>query len=142
VAQTKVVIVYSPNQNLRRTVIIPDDDSQISIHTANILPGEAVLVGSLADYISIGPDAMLMAYTGRQPSSDRCMVISNDNVVAVFKGDPLIDTHPLGEVVADVTGKAMVGATYKNNVLTQPTPIIDAQTGLVTGYTPVSVSVL
>ena len=94
-AQTQIVIIYSPNQNQRRTVIIPDDDSQIPIHTANIINGEAVLVGSLVDYQNIGPDAMLAAYIGQQPTSDRCILIDNTNtVVAVVRADPAIDYQP------------------------------------------------
>lgn len=118
-AQTKVVIIYSPNQNVRRTVIIPDDDSQIPIHTANIVKGEAVLVGSLSDYQTIGPDAMLVAHTGQQASNDRCAVVGNlGNIIAVVRGDPLIDTHPLGTLIAHST--AITGGTLINGIYTAP----------------------
>lgn len=117
---TKVIIIYSPNQNRRRTVIIPDDDSQIPIHTANIVKGEAVLVGDISDYRSIGPDAMLVAHTGKQPSSDRCIVHSNGKVVACVLGDPLIDTHPAGALTIDNTGKATVGLSVDNGVAVIP----------------------
>ena len=121
-AQTKVVIVYSPNQNLRRAVIKPDDDSQIPIHTANIAKGEAVLVGSLSDYQTIGPDAMLAAHTGKQPTSDRCIVHGNGQVMAVVRGDPLIDTHPLGTVALDTTGQAYAGLPVVGGIAIIPAP--------------------
>lgn len=119
-AQTQVVIIYSPNQNKRRTVIIPDDDSQIPIHTANIVKGEAVMVGSLSDYQTIGPDAMLVAHTGQQPSSDRCIVHDGLTVKACVLGDPLIDTHPLGTLAIDTTGQASVGLSVVNGVAVIP----------------------
>ena len=122
--QTQIVIVYSPNQNKRRAVITPDDDSQVPIHTANIVKGEAVLVGSLSDYQQIGPDAMLAAFTGQQPTSDRCIVISpdavNPTVVAVCLADPLIDTHPLGQLAVDTTGQAYVGLPVVGGVAQVP----------------------
>lgn len=115
-AATKVVIIYSPNQNLRRTVIIPSDDSEVRVHAANIHPGEAVLVGTLADYQKIGPDAMVLAATGIAPTSDRCAVVDHTGkVAAVVKGDPLIDSHPLGTLVAHpmaITGGRLINGIY------------------------------
>jgi hypothetical protein len=49
-------------------VIVPDDDSQVSIHTSNLAPGEAALVGLLSDYQSIGPDARPISMAGRTRS--------------------------------------------------------------------------
>lgn len=121
-AQTKVVIVYSPNQNKRRTVIIPDDDSHISIHTANIVKGEAVMVGNLSDYQFIGPDALLANFIGQQPTSDRCIVYANGQVQAVVLGDPSIDKHPLGTLAIDTTGQAYVGLPVINGLAQIPVP--------------------
>jgi hypothetical protein len=98
-AQTKVIIIYSPNQNVRRATIVPHDDADIEIHVNNITKGEAVLIGEKLDYDTIGPDAMLSAYTKQQPSSDLCVVVdSNGNVCCGIKADPLIDSHPDGEI--------------------------------------------
>lgn len=124
-AQTKVVIIYSPNQNRRRTVVKPDDDSQIDLHLNNIIKGEAAFVGTLADYETIGPDAMLEAYTGKTPSSDRCIVVHNNTVIAVVCADPLIDTWNSDvtqsntnvlsassiapAIIADPTGNSQIG---------------------------------
>lgn len=108
--KTKVVIVYSPGQGLRRTTIIPDDDSQVPIHTANLAHGEAVMVGLLSDYRRIGPDAMLVRYLGRKPTTDRCAVINAAGyVVAVIRADPAIDRHPAGRLHRDPKGVAVVG---------------------------------
>lgn len=119
-AQTQVIIIYSPNQNVRRRVIIPDDDNQISIHSDNIAKGEAVLIGNIQDYQMVGPDAMLAAHTGQQAATDRCIVISpnaiNPTVAAVVRGDPLIDVHPLGRLAIDITGQAAVGMSVVNGV--------------------------
>ena len=119
-AQTQVIIIYSLNQNKRRTVVIPDDDSHIPVHTANIQPGEAVLLGSLAEYKAIGPDAMLVNHTGKQPSNDRCVIHANGKINAVVSADPLIDTHPLGQIIHDTTGVARVGYTVTNGVINIP----------------------
>lgn len=125
-AQTQIVIVYSPNQNKRRSVIIPDDDSQIPIHIANLLKGEAFMVGLLSDYQAIGPDALLALHTGKSPASDRCIVHNGLMVQAVVLGDPLIDTHPLGTMALDTTDKAAIGLSVVNGVAVIPAPPINA----------------
>ena len=108
--QTKVVIVYSIAQGQRRTAIIPDDDSQVSIHTQNVVAGEGVLVGSLSDYRTIGPDAMLERHLGRKPSTDRCAIVNKAGiVVGIIRADPAIDSHLLGQLRLDHDGSAIVG---------------------------------
>ena len=98
--QTKVIIIYSPNQNVRRTTIIPHDDADIDIHVNNISKGEAVLIGEKSDYDTIGADAMLEKHTESKPSSDRCVVVDgDDNVCCLIKGDPLIDLHSEGRII-------------------------------------------
>jgi hypothetical protein len=121
VAATKVVIVYSPNQGMRRTVIIPSDDSQVPIHTANLQPGEAVMVGSLSDYRwNYGPDKMLARYLGRQPTTDRCAVVNSAGyVVGLLKMDPALDRPPpLCRLHRDPNGVAVVGQLAMNLPLT------------------------
>lgn len=113
--RTKVVIVYSPGQARRRTVILPDDDSQVPVHTRNIAPGEAVLVGTLTDYRRYGPDVMLERYTGRKAQADRCAVINHAGyVVGIIQADPVIDRHPAGRLHRDPAGVAVVGHSCKN----------------------------
>lgn len=109
-ARTQVVIVYSPGQGRVRTVVIPDDDSQVVVHTRNLMPGEAVLVGTLADYQKYGPDAMLARFLGRQPTTDRCAVVNSAGfVVGIVRADPAIDWHPAGRLHRDPQLKAVVG---------------------------------
>src|SRR5205807_1944920 len=98
---------YSPTQGVRRTTIIPDDDSQVPGY-ADWLQGmgESVLVGTLEDYRSIGPDVMLARHRGQEPSSDRCAVVSQDGVVvALVRADPEIDKHPDGRLVIHETAQ-------------------------------------
>ena len=106
-ASTQYIIVYSPNQNVRRRVVQPDDDSQIAHHLATNLPGEAYLLVSIADYNSQGPDALLLAHTGKSPASDHCMVINDGACLGHCKADPLIDTHPDGQLVNAVVVDAV-----------------------------------
>src|ERR1700679_1053146 len=109
-AQTKVVIVFSPNLRSRRTVIIPDDDSQISVHVSNLQPGESVVVGSLSDYQTLGPDVMLSRQFSQSASNHRCIVVNAFGVVTdVVMMDPQIDQHPHGQLLHDPLGLALVG---------------------------------
>lgn len=105
--KTKVIIVYSPNLAKRRRVIIPDDDSEISVHQTNVSPGEAVHIGKITDYELIGPDAMLANHLGVQSSSDRCVIVNNGIVIGGCCADPAIDTHPEGDLVLHPT--AVIG---------------------------------
>lgn len=111
---TKVVIVYSPGQALRRTVIIPDDDRQVPLHVRNVAPGEAVLVGSLGLYRLIGPDEMLRRVLGRKSVSDRCAVVDARGVVIGHIGaDPAIDrNYRHGTLHHDPEGRTVVGQGY------------------------------
>jgi hypothetical protein len=108
--QTKVVIVYSPNVLQRRHVVIPTDDSEVGIHTANLQPGEAAVVGLLSDYHAIGPDAMLAKLFSVPPSNHRSVVVNAFGVVVdVVQMDPAIDQHPHGRLLRDPMGLAQVG---------------------------------
>ncbi len=109
-SQTQIVIIYSPNHGRRRTVILPDDDSQVPVHTTNLAPGEQVMVGSLSDYLTIGPDAMLQRYLGKPPVNDRCALVNAAGVVvAHLCADPLIDRVDGHTLHHDPQGKSVVG---------------------------------
>jgi len=112
-AQTKVVIVYSPDQCRRRVAYVPDDDAEVPgllAHVANFDSRLGLMVGDRGDYHRLGLDEMLKRFTGRPPSSDRCIVKGADGTVAaVIHGDPTLDTHPLGQILHDITGNARVG---------------------------------
>ena len=107
--QTLVVIAYSPGQGLRRVVVLPDDDSQVPVHTRNLAPGEQVMVGSLSDYRTMGPDAMLARYLGRKKTSDRCAVVAAGVVVGLVAMDPAIDRVAGGHLHRDPNGVCVVG---------------------------------
>jgi hypothetical protein len=115
-AQSQVVIVYSPGQALRRTVVIPDDDSQVPIHTQNLQPGEAAVVVSLGLYRLVGPDAALASVLGRTAISDRCALAdATGKVIGLIRADPAIDRrHPLGTLYHDPGAKAKVGGGVHN----------------------------
>lgn len=110
-ACNQVIIVYSPNQNVRRRVVKPDFDSQIPGLIASHLPGEAYLIVSQEDYDTYGPDALVGWETMSAPSSDHCMIVRNGVLLhARVLADPQIDTYPDAEVVihsvAVSTGRA------------------------------------
>lgn len=64
-----------------------------------------------------------LGLTGIPGITDRCIVHDGVKVQAVITGDPAIDTHSLGTVIADATGKASVGMQVVNGVVLIPNPI-------------------
>jgi len=110
-ARTQIVIGYSFGQGVRRTTVIPDDDSQVPTYVAWLASmGEQVLVGTLTDYRFLGPDAMLARFLGRQPTTDRCAIVNAAGyVVGVIRADPTMDRHPLGRLHRDPQMKAVPG---------------------------------
>lgn len=115
-SQTLVVIGYSPNQGVRRTTVIPDDDNQVSTYVNWIRGiGESVLVGTMSDYKLMGPDAMLARFLGRSRTTDRCAVINSAGyVVSIICADPLMDSHPEGRLHHDPSRVAVVGQQSLN----------------------------
>src|SRR4051812_5875113 len=114
--RTKVVIGYSQNLASRRTLVLPHDDAEVPERVAWLQSmGDAVLVGTLADYLHYGPDAMLARHLGRKPQATRCAIINHAGyVVAVLNADPAIDRHPAGRLHRDPAGVAVVGRPCKN----------------------------
>lgn len=95
-----IIIVYSPNQNLRRRVIVPDSESQVSCFVSSLLPGEEHLIVYQEDYDTYGPDALVGWATMGIPTSDQCMVIRNGVLLhANVSADHLIDTYPDAQIV-------------------------------------------
>lgn len=140
-AATVVGIVYSKNQQVIRRIIhtrwlgynadrtpIPDpnaDDSQLQHHKNAMHPNEAWAEIPFADYDAITSDIDIhthLGLTGIPRVTDRCIVHANGQVHAVVCGDPTIDTHPLGTLVADTTGQAAVGMAVVNGVAQIPLP--------------------
>lgn len=140
-AATQVGIIYSSSQKVIRQIIhtrwlgydknrnpIPDpnaDDSSLDAHKNAMLPGESWATIPISDYDTITSHSGLHTYlglTGTPGVSDRCIVHGNGLVKAVVLGDPQIDTHPLGALVADTTGKAVVGLSVVNGIAQIPAP--------------------
>lgn len=134
-------IIYSANQQVIRAVIdtrisldangnrivVPGDDSQLALHQGSIKNGEAWATVPCAIYDTHTSTLETHAYLGLSGIpmvTDRCIVISpnavSPTVAAVVLGDPLIDTHPLGALVADTTGQAAVGLPVVSGVAQIP----------------------
>jgi hypothetical protein len=96
-SRSLVVIGYSPAQARRRSVAVPDDDSEVPGLVALFRKmGEATVVVSLGLYRLIGPDAALQQVLGRAPVKDRCALVDAGGVVRGFVGaDPGIDRLPV-----------------------------------------------
>lgn len=116
-AQTKVIIVYSLNQNLRRRVVKPDDDSQIPFHS-DCADGEALAIVDLEDYDALGADAVLGQYLMQIPQSDRHCIIHNETneVLAVVSADHTItaDCDAVSPHILIPHDKAQVGWIYNS----------------------------
>jgi hypothetical protein len=118
-SKTQVVIVYSPNTGCRRRTIVPiasdpdDWDSvRVPLHAANLQPGEAVMIGTLSDYHTMGPDAMLARYLGRPAQNERCAVIHHATgvVIGLIQADPKLFQHPDGHLLRpDPRGVVVIG---------------------------------
>jgi hypothetical protein len=114
---TKVGIIYSKSQNLRRKVIIPEvDDSEVDIHKNYLLPGEAWMEIPMDVYTQYDHPTDVDAFVSIQlnsaePMNDWCLVVdANSIILACIPADPIIDDHPLGHIICDAP--AMVGDMY------------------------------
>lgn len=120
---TKVGVIYSKAQNLRRSVIVcGNDDSQYEQFKSALHPNEGWLDIPLEDYASftLDPnditagayalDAYIAQILGAPPSSDKCAVINGEDIVSVCCADPSIDEHPDGWIIQD--DAAQVGGIY------------------------------
>jgi hypothetical protein len=113
---SQAVIVYAPASGNVRSVIYPSDDSQAPSHTANIGPGEAVLVVSASDCRQYGAESLLARQLNRPATASRCAVINAAGfVVAVVPADPAIDKPPpFCRLHRDPNNKAVVGQLASN----------------------------
>lgn len=102
-AITKVGVIYSLAQKVRRELIIADNDSQYEMFKNNIHANEGWLEIPLDDYNKLSPyeiDRYIADIIG-PPSSDKCCIVDKDGSILSFvKGDPSIDVHTDGEVVS------------------------------------------
>lgn len=134
---TKVLIVYSAAQKIRRTTIILDhpgaDDAEFAYWESTIVPGEIAVYIPLDEYNAMGKsdyselgtslDQWLAEQIG-EPSSDQCAVVDGENgyVSAVVRADPRIDDHPDGFLIQEP--ELVTGDSYD----------VDTQTIVKAGY--------
>lgn len=106
---TKIGVVYSKKQKVRRRLIKLDHDNahddEFNEHKEYLHKNEAWLDISLELYNSFTNDKQLDEYIASQigePKSDRCVVVckKTKNVLHVIHGDPTIDKHPSGKIIA------------------------------------------
>jgi hypothetical protein len=120
---TKVLVIYSIAQKVRRTLVKLDhagaDDREFAIHEAGMVSGEDKLYIAIDVYKGFDtklvngalPLDIYIASIIGPPASDRCAVITGKGrVVAVIAADPRIDDHPDGFLIQD--DAAYTGAKY------------------------------
>lgn len=124
-AATKVVIIYSVTQNLRRRVIKPHDDSQIDLHTV-CGEGEAAVVVDLEYYDTLGADAVLGQCLMQIPQSDRHCIVHNvtNEVLTVVGADHTVqnDVDAVSPHLLIPHDEAQVGWTYDPSTETFSAP--------------------
>lgn len=115
-AATRYGILASIAQRRRRVLIKYDSDSEARVQPRS---GEVYLEQTVADYNQRGPDAAVLDHFAAAPLSDRCAVVAAGAVVQLVLADPLIDVHPLGQLVQ--APAANIGDTYSNGIFTPAT---------------------
>lgn len=122
---TKVGIIYSVAQSLRRVVFVPDDDSQLPLKPR---AGEAYIEQTLADYQQFGPDFAVQKATGNTPLSDRCVRVPPNAlgiVSAILRADPSIDTLTGALLIQSDLGN--IGDRNNNGVIERQYAQVNAQ---------------
>lgn len=138
-AATQLVVIYSTESKILRRKIIPDSDSQLSIHQPG--PGESRLFISLSQpYDDASCRAAIAMTTGVTPPSGRCCVVDGSGkVVGVCGADPALDPAPPGTslVLSDIAGP---GDKYSNGQFTRSYAVIDGVTDKVAAlsYLPIT----
>ena len=118
-AATKVLVIYSKKQKVRRRLVICDldheHDGHLDHHRATMHELEDYLEIPLNEYRQMDHDA-LQAYIANAigaPESDRCAVVCHKTGIVkhVVRADPEIDFHPEGRIVPHET--AVVGDVHQ-----------------------------
>jgi hypothetical protein len=130
-AATQVIVIYSTESKILRRKIIPDSDSQPSVHQPG--PGESRLLISLSlPYDDASCRAAIAMTTGVTPPSGRCCVVDGSgNVVGVCGADPALDPAPPGTslVLSEIAGP---GDKYSNGQFTRGYAVVDGVSHKVT----------
>jgi hypothetical protein len=113
---TIVGVVYSPNQNRVRRVVVSDEhDLHILIHRNMMTHGEQFMVIPKETFDSFThPNHLhdhVAAVLGSPATSHTCAVVAaDDTIVAAVHADPAIDDHPDGHIIQD--DDAVAGLKY------------------------------
>jgi|SRR5215469_12404833 len=88
-AVTTIGLVYSTTSWRLRSIVIPDDDTQLAGHPLG--QGEAMKIVALADYSAASDvQGLLDGLTGHSPSGDRYISLdASGNVVDIHIADPV-----------------------------------------------------
>lgn len=100
----KIVIVYGELSKIVRRIHIPDSDTEIPSILANLATGETSLVMERPDgFHSTHAQQHVADHHGmalQDIRSAQCHVINEaGEIVTRIMADPLIDTHPIGQIV-------------------------------------------
>jgi hypothetical protein len=128
---SKIAVVYSLALSRRRRVIIPSqDDSELEWFTANLAPGEGVVIMPYSALEDVdgrllpgkNVDNALERNLGKPAMSDRCIVTDKNGAVThVVLADPSIDRHEMGQL--QFHPKAEIGWTLKNGIAQAPAEV-------------------
>lgn len=111
---TKIAVVYSKKQKVRRRVIVINheggEDAHYDAHKLDLHPGEGWLEIPLDIYRSFQSPHELNDYIALQigeRQSDRCCVVCpiEGTVKHLIHADPEIDFHPAGKIVQHHTAQ-------------------------------------
>lgn len=104
-------IIVGAQSGIVRGVLIPDTDAQLDAREAVLGPGVVMIRADRATYAGMDPKDIVAAIGPVFPQARgqggpkypaRCAVVdAAGNVVNVIAADPLIDTHPDGELIQD-----------------------------------------
>lgn len=113
---TIIGVVYSPNQNRVRRVIVSDEhDLHVLIHRNMMTHGEQFMTIPKETFDGFThPDhlhAHVATVLGQPATSHTCAVVdANDMIVASVHADPAIDDHPDGHIIQE--DEAVTGLKY------------------------------
>ncbi len=118
-ALTKVCVIYSRDQLVRRELIVCGDDADYDVHWRRMQSGEGWLNIPIEVYNNCSMetgrwgwdsiDTYIAAILGN-PKSDICAIVNGEEIVAVCAADPRIDQHPEGWIIQD--DRALTGLVY------------------------------
>lgn len=136
---TQMAVYYGTQSNILRSIVIPDDDTQLQNLVAP--PGVTILIVPLAPSNDTAIRAIIAAHTKRAQlgdNDDRCCVIDGTNtVVSIIKADPVIDTLPNATLI--LSQVAILGDTWDGTQFNRRWVLVLTATGIVQSIVTVPV---